>query len=159
MSDQTDPTSTKPTPRRIGYRLGCAGAGLAGVVLALVVAVSAAVLIPVPSCACATPLDLVVQNYSRQEASVSWSQPGLLGSPLRGLSGGAQAAGCRTLSTGLRSGLVEVSVNAGGVVRTFDLHIREAVAYSPWTIVIGGDGHIADPISGDGALGQQDPLC
>jgi hypothetical protein len=159
MFDQADPISTKPTRGRIGYRLGCAGAGLAGVVLALIVGISAAVLIPVPSCACATPLDLVVQNYSHQDASVSWSQPGLFGTPLRGLSGGAPAAGCRTLLAGLRSGLVEVSVNAGGVSRTFHLRVRDAVADLPWTIVIGGDGHIADPISGDGALSQQDPLC
>jgi hypothetical protein len=123
------------------------------------VAISAAVLIPVPSCACTTPLDLVVHNYSHQEASVTWNQPGLFGTPLRGLSGGATAAGCQTLSAGLRSGLVEVSVNAGGASRTFHLRVRDAVTDAPWTIVISGDGRIADPISGDGALGQQDRLC
>jgi hypothetical protein len=159
MLDKADPAGPKPTRGRIGYRLGCAGATLASLALALVVAISAAVLIPVPSCACTTPLDLVVQNYSHQDASVSWSQPGVLGTPLRGLSGGAPVAGCRTLSAGLRSGVVEVSVSVGGASRTFHLHVRDAEADLPWTIVIGGDGHIADPISGDGALSQQDPLC
>jgi hypothetical protein len=113
----------------------------------------------VPSCACAAPLDLVVQNYSHQDASVSWSQPGLLGTPLRGLSGGAPAAACRTLSAGLRSGVVDVSVDAGGVSRTFHLHVRDTVADRPWTIAIGGDGQIAEPVSGDGAFSQEDPLC
>jgi len=160
MVDQAD-ARTKPTGGRIRYRLGCAGVVLAGVVLALIVAISAALLIPVDSCACATPLDLVVQNYSHQDASVSWSQPGLFGTPLRGLSGGAAAAGCRTLSAGLRSGVVEVSVTTGGVSRIFHLHVRDAVADGPATIVIGADGHIADPIYGypPGGWRQQDALC
>jgi hypothetical protein len=129
--------------------------------LALIIAISAAVLIPVSSCACATPLDLVVQNFSHHDASVSWSQPGMFGTPLRGLSGGAVAAPCTTLSAGLRSGVVEVSVNSAGVSRTFDLHVRDTLANGPATIVIGADGHIADPISGvpPGGFRQGDALC
>jgi hypothetical protein len=71
------------------------------------------------------------------------------------------AAGCRTLEAGLRSGAVEVSVNAGGVSRTFDLHVRDALADGPATIVIGADGHIADPTYGEpsGGWPQQDALC
>lgn len=161
MSGEADAIRTTPTRGRLRSRLGCASAALASLVLTLVAAVSVALLIPVSSCACATPLDLVVQNYSHQDASVSWSQPGLFGTPLRGLSGGAVASGCRTLSAGLRSGVVEVAVNAGGVSRTFHLHVRDALADSPAVIVIGADGHIADPISGDppGGLRQQDALC
>jgi hypothetical protein len=161
MFDQADAIGTTPTRGSLRSRLGCASAALASLVLALVVAVSVALLVPVSSCACATPLDLVVQNYSHQDASVSWSQPGLFGTPLRGLSGGAVASGCRTLSAGLRSGVVEVSVNAGGVSRTFDLHVRDALAAGPAAIVIGADGHIADPIYGGppGGLRQQDALC
>jgi len=161
MSNEADVVGTKPTRGRLRSRLGCAGAALASLVVALVVAISAALLMPVSSCACATPLDLVVQNYSHQDASVSWSQPGLFGTPLRGLSGGAVAPGCRTLSAGLRSGEVQVSINAGRVSRTFQLHVRDAVSDLPWAIVIGADGHIADPISGDapGGLRQQDALC
>jgi len=161
MFDEAHAIRTKPTRGRSRYRLGCASAVLASAVLALVVAISAALLIPVPSCACTTPVDLVVQNYSHQDASVSWSQPGLFGTPLRGLSGGAVAAGCRTLSAGLRSGVVEVSVNAGGVSRTFHLHVRDALADGTAAIVIGADGHIADPTYGDppGGLRQQDALC
>ncbi len=161
MFDQADATTTRPKRDRIRYRLGCASAVLASLALALIVAISAALLLPVNSCACAMPLDLVVQNYSHQDASVSWSQPGLFGTPLRGLSGGAVASGCRTLSAGLRSGVVEVSVNQGGVRRTFDLHVRDTQADLPWAIVIGADGHIADPVSGDppGGLRQQDALC
>lgn len=161
MFDQADAARTTPTRGRSRYRFGCASVVLASVALALIVAISAALLIPVPSCACTTPLDLVVQNYSHQDASVSWSQPGLFGSPLRGLSGGAPAAGCRTLSAGLRSGVVEVSVNAGGVSSTFHLHVRDALANGPAAIVIGADGRIADPIYGDppGGLRQQDALC
>lgn len=103
----------------------------------------------------------LVQNYSHQDASVSWGQPGLFRTPLRGLSGGAVAAGCRTLEAGLRSGAVEVSVNAGGVSRTFDLHVQDALADGPATIVIGADGHIADPTYGEpsGGWPQQDALC
>ncbi|HEX7590931.1 MAG TPA: hypothetical protein VF375_03200 [Candidatus Limnocylindrales bacterium] len=106
-------------------------------------------------------MDLVVQNYSRQGVSVSWSQPGLFGTPVRGLSGGAVVSGCRTLSAGLRGGVVEVSVTTAGVIRTFHLHVRDTQADLPWAIVIGTDGHIADPISGDppGGLRQQDALC
>jgi hypothetical protein len=161
MSDEAEAIRTTPTRGRFRYRLGCAGAALASLVLALVVAISAALLVPVSSCACSTPLDLVVHNYSHQDASVTWSQPGLFGSPLRGLSGGAVASACRTLSAGLRSGVVEVSVNMGGVSRTFHLHVRDTQADLPWAIVIGADGHIGDPISGDppGGLRQQDALC
>ncbi len=161
MSDQADAIGTNPTRGRIRRRLGCAGAVLAGLAVALIVGISAALLIPVDSCACSTPLDLVVQNYSHQDASVSWSQPGLFGTPLRGLSGGAAAAGCRTLSAGLRSGIVEVSVNAAGASRTFSLHVRDGAADAPAVIVIGADGRIADPIYGDppGGLRQQDALC
>ena len=160
MFEQADAIRTKP-PRGRLHRLGCASVVLASVVLALIVAISAALLIPVDSCACSTPLDLVVQNYSHQDASVSWSQPGLFGTPLRGLSGGAVAAGCRTLSAGLRSGVVEVSVTTDGVSRNFHLHVRDAVADGPATIVIGADGHIADPIYGypPGGWRQQDALC
>jgi hypothetical protein len=156
MFDQADPITTGPSRRRTGYRLR-----FAGVALALILAISAAVLVPVDSCACATPLDLVVQNYSHQDASVSWSQPGLLGMPLRGLSGGAVASGCETLSAGLRSGVVEVSVNAAGVSRTFHLHVRDSDADLPWAIVIGADGHIADPIYGEppGGWRQDGQLC
>ncbi len=134
---------------------------LAGVTLALIVSISAAVLVPIDSCACATPLDLGVQNYSRQDVSVSWSQPGLFGTPLRGLSGGAAAVGCRTLSAGLRSGVVEVSVIASGSARTFSLHVRDAQAGGPTAIVIDADGRIGDPIHGDppGGWRQQDALC
>jgi len=132
---------------------------LVAAVLALIVAISAAALIPVDSCACTTPLDLVVQNYSHQDVSVSWSQPGLFGSPLRGLSGGVMAPSCRTLLAGLRSGVVEVSVNAGGVSRTFHLHVRDGLTDGHATIVVGADANIADPTSGDGGPSQQDPLC
>jgi hypothetical protein len=161
MSDEADVVRATPTRGRLGSRLGCVSAALASLVLALLVAISAVLLIPVSSCACATPLDLVVQNYSHHDASVSWSQPGLFGTPLRGLSGGAVASGCRTLSAGLRSGVVEVSVSMGGVSRTFHLHVRDTQADLPWAIVIGADEHIADPISGDppGGLRQQDALC
>lgn len=161
MFDQADGIGTRPTRGRSRYRLGCAGVLLASVALALTVAISAAVLMPVPSCACLTPLDLVVQNFSHQDASVSWSQPGLFGTPLRGLSGGEPAARCTTLSAGLRSGVVEVSVNAGGVSRTFQLHVRDAFADGPATIVIGADGQIADPIHGEplGGWRQEDALC
>ncbi len=161
MFDQADEVTNTPTRGRHRQRLGCAGAALASLALALVVAISAALLIPVSACACAMPLDLVVQNYSHQDASVSWSQPGLFGTPLRGLSGGAVATGCATLSAGLRSGVVEVSVKAGGVSRTFQLHVRDAQSNLPWAIVIGADEQIADPISGDppGGLRQQDSLC
>ena len=160
MFDQADGIRTRPTRGR-RYRLGCASVVLASVSLVLIVAISAALLIPVSSCTCATPLDLVVQNYSHQDAAVSWNQPGLFGTPLRGLSGGAVAAGCRTLSAGLRSGVVQLSVNAGTVSRTFHLHVRDAEANLPWTIVIGADGNVADPISGDppGGFRQQDALC
>lgn len=156
MIDQSDWIRTKRTRRRLGLELG-----LAGVALALIVAISAALLVPVDSCACATPLDLVVQNYSRQDASVSWSQPGLFGTPVRGLSGGAVASGCRTLSAGLRQGVVEVSVTAGGVSRTFQLHVRDGLADGPATIIIGADARIADPIHGypPGGWRQQDALC
>jgi hypothetical protein len=161
MLDQADVIRNTPTRGRIRHRLGCASVVLASVVLALIVGISAALLIPVDSCACSTPLDLVVQNYSHQDASVSWSQPGLFGTPLRGLSGGAAASGCRTLSAGLRSGVVEVSIKAGGLSRTFQLHVRDTQTNLPWTIVIGADEQIADPISGDppGGLRQQDSLC
>ena len=161
MSDQADGSRTEPARGRSRRRFGCAGVVLAGVALALVVAISAALLIPISSCACATPLDLVVQNYSHQDATVSWSQPGVFGTPLRGLSGGAVAARCITLSAGLRSGVVEVSVNSAGVSRTFNLHVRDALADAPATIVIGADGHIADPISGvpPGGFRQGDALC
>jgi hypothetical protein len=161
MFDQADATTTRPKRGRIRYRLGCASAVLASLALALIVAISAALLLPVNSCACAMPLDLVVQNYSHQDASVSWSQPGLFGTPVQGLSGGAVAAGCRTLSAGLRSGVVEVSVTADGVSSSFYLHIRDAVADGPATIVIGPDGQIGHPIYGDapGGLRQQDALC
>jgi hypothetical protein len=87
MFDQADAARTTPTRGRSRYRFGCASVVLASVALALIVAISAALLIPVPACACATPLDLVVQNYSHQNAPVSWSQPGLFGSPLRGCRG------------------------------------------------------------------------
>jgi hypothetical protein len=161
MSDHADVVDAKPIRGRVGRRLGCTGAAIAGVTLGLVVAVSAAVLIPVSTCACTTPLDLVVQNYSHQDASVSWSQPGLFGTPLRGLSGAAVADGCRTLGAGLRSGVVEVSVHSGAATRTLQIHVRDGLADSPAAIVVGGDGQIADPIYGARAAGlyQQDPLC
>ena len=161
MFDQADRVRNTPTRGRLRSRLGCVSVALASLALALVVAISAALLIPMASCACAMPLDLVVQNYSHQDASVSWSQPGLVGTPLRGLSGGAVATGCTTLSAGLRSGVVEVSVNAAGVSRTFQLHVRDTQSNLPWAIVIGADEQIADPISGDppGGLRQQDSLC
>jgi hypothetical protein len=161
MSDKIDPVRTEPSRSRSRRRLGCVGVVLSSVVLALVLGVSAALLIPVPSCACATPLDLAVQNYSHQDASVNWSQPGILGSPLRGLSGGAAVAGCRTLIAGLRSGVVEVSVISGEASRTFQLHIRDAVSDAPAVIVIGADGRIADPLSGfpPGGYPYPDPLC
>ena len=161
MSDQADGVGTEPARGRSRSRLGCAGVVLSSVVLALIVAISAAVLIPVPSCACATPPDLVVQNFSHQDAAVSWSQPGIFGTPLRGLSGGAVAARCATLTAGLRSGVVEVSVNSGEVSRKFNLHVRDAVADGTATIVIGADGHIADPIGGypPGGFRQGDTLC
>jgi hypothetical protein len=161
MIDQADAIRPELTRGRLRPRLGCAAAVLASLVLALIVAGSAALLIPVDSCACSTPLDLVVQNYSHQDGSVSWSQPGLFGTPLRGLSGGAVAAGCTTLSAGLRSGIVEVSVNVGGVSRIFDLHVRDTPADLPWVVVIGADGQITDPIYGDppGGWRQGDTLC
>ncbi len=161
MLDPADASITRPTRGGRRTRVGLVIFSLGTVVLALIVAVTAVVLVPVDSCACATPLDLVVQNYSRQDASVSWSQPGLFGTPIRGLSGGAVASGCRTLSTGLRSGVVEVSVDAGGVNRTFQLHVRDAQADLPWAVVIGVDGQISGPFYGDppGGWRQGDSLC
>jgi hypothetical protein len=57
--------------------------------------------------------------------------------------------------------VVEVSVNSGGVSRTFDVHIRDALAGGPAVIVIGADGHVADPISGfpPGGYPYPDKLC
>jgi hypothetical protein len=154
--------STRARTRgRLRVRLGWARVALAALGLVSVVAIAVAMLAPVPSCACVTPLDLVVQNYSHQDASVTWSQPGLFGTPLRGLSGGAIASSCRTLSAGLRSGVVTVTVTAGGARRTFQLHVRDAQPSLLSTIVIGADGKIADPISGDppGGPRLQDELC
>jgi hypothetical protein len=161
MLDPADARRTRATRGGLRTRLGYLTFTLGAIALALIVAVTAVVLVPVDSCACATPLDLVVQNNSRQDASVSWSQPGLLGTPIRGLSGGAVASGCQTLSAGLRSGVVEVSVDAAGVNRTFQLHVRDAQANLPWAIVISADGHIADPFYGDppGGWRQGDSLC
>ena len=161
MVDQDDARGARPTRGRPGRGLRVAGVALASVTLVLIVAISAAVLVPVNSCACATPLDLVVQNYSRQEASVTWSQPGLLGTPLRGLSGGEVASACRTLSAGLRSGVVEVSVTTATESRTFSLHVRDAHADVPTAIVIDVGGHVADPILGapPGGWRQGDELC
>ena len=161
MLDAADAPRTRQTRGGLRARLGLAIFSLGGIVLALIVAVTAVLLVPVDSCACATPLDLVVQNYSRQDASVSWSQPGLFGTPIRGLSGGAVASGCRTFSAGLRSGVVDVTVDAAGVNRTFQLHVRDAQADLPWAIVISADGRIADPFYGDppGGWRQGDSLC
>jgi hypothetical protein len=126
-----------------------------------IVAIAVALMMPTSSCACATPLDLVVQNYSQQDASANWSQPGLFGTPVRGLSGGAVAARCATLSVGLRSGVVELSLTTPQETRRFSLHVRDGVAEMPATIVIGTDGRIADPIYGNpsGGLRQGDSLC
>ena len=161
MFDQNAEISGEPTRRRSRHRPGCFSLVLASAMFALIVAISVAVLMPISSCACAMPLDLVVQNYSQQEASVSWSQPGLFGTPIRGLSGGAVATRCRTLSAGLRSGVVEVSVTTPEESRTFSLHVRDGAADVPTAIVIGADEHIADPIYGDppGGMRQDDALC
>ena len=161
MFDQTDEIRSEPTGRRSGHRFGILSFVLAGAVLVLVVAIAVALLMPIQSCACATPLDLVVQNYSPQDATVSWSQPGLFGTPVRGLSGGAVATRCRALSAGLQSGVVQVSVTTREQSRTFSLHVRDGVADVPAAIVIGTDGHIADPTYGGpaGGLRQDDALC
>jgi hypothetical protein len=156
MLDQVGIARTVPRSVRRALALGFAGVGLA-----IVIAISAAVLVPIDSCACATPADLIVQNYSQRDASVTWSQPGLFGSPLRGLSGDAVATACRTLTAGLRSGIVDVAVESAGVRRSFQVHVREAVGDGPAVIVIGVDGGIADPIYDDppGGYRQLDLLC
>jgi hypothetical protein len=92
---------------------------------------------------------------------VTWSQPGIFGTAIRGLSGGATATQCETLSAGLRSGIVEISVTTRVQRRTFSVHVRDGMADMAATIVIGADGHIANPISGNppGGLRQEDALC
>ncbi len=142
-----------------GRRFAAIGAG--AVAVAIVAVLSAALLWPVDSCACATPLDLVVQNYSPRDATVSWNQPGLFGTPIRGFSGGAVATSCRTLSAGLRSGEVDVTVSTGPEVLVVRLDVRRGVMASPATILIDSSGHISAATyqAPPGGLRQQDALC
>lgn len=161
MFDQAAEIGGEGTRRRPRHRLGRFSVVFAGAMLVFVIAMTVAVVMPIPSCACATPLDLVVQNYSHEDASVSWSQPGLFGTPVRGLSGGAVTTRCATLSAGLRSGVVAVTVTTNEASRTFSVHVRDGVAAVPAAIVIELDGHISDPFYGDppGGLRQEDVLC
>jgi hypothetical protein len=159
MLGRPDVGATKPTRRRLAYRLA-----FVGVVVALVAGISAVLLTAVlPSC-CASPADLIVLNYDHQDASVDWNGPGLFGTPLLATSGSATASGCKTLSVTLPRGAVEVSIHLGGATaRLFHVQVRESLedrTQHGATIVIGADGHIADPIDGSPSNGYpQDPLC
>ena len=161
MRNIEDQATDEQERRRARRVLGCFSVVGAGAMVALIVAISAVVLSPIAACACATPLDLVVQNYSHEDAAVAWSQPGVFGTPVRGVSGGAVATRCKTLSAGLRSGIVEVSVTTRGETRTFSVHVRDGLADVPATIVIGADGHTADPIYAipPAGLRQDESLC
>ena len=157
MSQQRGSTETAPTGRQWMH-----GDGFIAVVLALMIGIPAALLAASSSCACTSPADLIVLNYAHEDAAVSWDGPGLLGLPVLGISGSADAPACTTFSQPLRPGRVTVALRAGWETQTVEITVPEGdtrYGHSA-TFVVGPDGHITGPTDGSPAGGYpQDPLC
>ena len=157
MTERPSPTSGEPT-RRESSR----GLAIVGVVLAVLIGIPAALVAAAVSCACTSPPDLVVLNYSRQDAGVSWQGEGLFGTPLFGLSGSATASPCRTFTQTLRPGTFTVTVRAGRESRVVSITVpqRDSSESPGASVVVSSDGQITGPTEGIPAGGfPQDPLC
>jgi hypothetical protein len=93
-----------------------------------VIAIAAVVLASRPSCGCASPADLTIINYAREDASVSWQAPGLFGTPLFGMSGSKTAQACRVSSYSLRPGGVDLSVSTASDTLSVRMRLQRARA-------------------------------
>ena len=158
MSEPLNATTREPTRGQSAY-----GLGFVGVVLAVLIGIPLALLAASASCACASPADLAVLNYSHEDVSVSWQGAGLWGTPVLGFSGAATAPSCASHWETLRPGVMSVSLGtSGGETRTVSITVPSGDARHGHTavFVIGTDGRITGPA--DGAPGgdyPRDPLC
>ena len=99
--------ATTPTGRQYAY-----GLGFVAVVLALLVGTPIWLFVTSDTCGCVTPPDLVLYNADARLVTVSWSHPGLFGTPLLGHSETLEVAACTTADVGLTVGHDDVSIDS-----------------------------------------------
>jgi hypothetical protein len=135
---------------------------LLGVVVALVIAIPAVLLAPWPSCGCTSPTDLAIINYAREDVGVSWQGQGVFGTGILGISGSATVAACTTYSYVLHPGPVDVTIRDASDELSVQLEVPAGAGRGAHAaiIVIGADGHIAEPVHQPPAGGYPEgPLC
>ena len=96
-----------PTTRQYAY-----GLAFIGSVLAVIVGFPIWLFVTFNTCGCTIPTDLVVYNADSRPVTVTWRQPGLLGTPILGRSETVEVASCTTGDVGLAVGHDDVTVNS-----------------------------------------------
>jgi hypothetical protein len=145
-SDAGEDRATGPTER--GARPYLHAMGFIGVLLALMVMVPAWLFAAERTCGCTQPPDLVVVNLDSGPVTVTWRQPGVLGSSLLGQAGSAQVEACSTSNAILPAGRVHVVIDSSTATGAFDLDVPRTFADGPigWFAV--RDGGAVDRIWG-----------
>jgi hypothetical protein len=158
MPGQPEVVAIVPDPHRTARRVSVVTVAAAVVLGMLAVLVTA-----IPACSCAEPTDLVVMNYSSEITTVTWTAPGVLGTPFLGLSGRTTVAACTSWSTALRPGAVEITIDAASTTHTFGIEVRTTIAERAGhqtTVLLDRNGRVGDPIDGAPPGGYPwGPLC
>ena len=113
-------SATTPTGRQYAY-----GLGFVAVFLALVVGSPIWLFVTSNTCGCVTPSDLVLYNADARPVTVSWSHPGLFGTPLLGHAETLEVAACTTADVGLTVGHDDVSIESSSATTGIAVDVPE----------------------------------
>jgi len=124
------------------------GLGVVAVVLAVVIGTPAWLLAAARTCACAQPPDISVYNLDTRPVTVTWLQPGILGTPLLARSDGARIEACSGYSGVLPVGRVALTIDSSTATGRFDLDVPQQFPSGPiWWFAV-RDGGTVDRIPG-----------
>jgi hypothetical protein len=114
----TGQPAQRPAGRQYAY-----GLGFIAVVLAVIVGTPAWLLAAGRTCGCAQPPDLAISNLDTRPVTVTWRQPGILGTTILGRTESASVGACSGFTTTLPAGHVALEISSATAVGAFEVDV------------------------------------